>query len=228
MMLGYKKLGMVLAAAALLALVPAKAEAQFVRYSPIFWSFEASGGVTIPLGGLSDAAKIGWNAGIGASYFLNPRFALKVEGSLDGHKGETAVGGTAPDDIRVWHYLAGIEYHLTDPTSNFMFNFTILGGGATFDSDRFVVDDFPTAGATTSTEFDQTVWAVNGGLQAGYSFSQHSGNPINMVTLFIAADINVMFVSKSDTEALAALYGRTPWSTTLSVPISGGFRINVP
>ena len=49
-----------------------------------------------------------------------------------------------------------------------------------------------------------------------------------MVTLFIAVDIHVMFVSKSDTEAIAALYGVAPWSTSLAVPIVGGVRINVP
>jgi hypothetical protein len=50
MKVGYKKLGLVLGAVAAVALMPARADAQFVSYSPIFWSFEASGGMAPALG----------------------------------------------------------------------------------------------------------------------------------------------------------------------------------
>ena len=78
MMLGYKKWGAVLGAVALLAvMVPADAEAQFVRYSPIFWSIEGSAGYAIPMSTLKDVADGGVKIGLGGAYFLNPRLAIR-------------------------------------------------------------------------------------------------------------------------------------------------------
>ncbi|MGH7540408.1 MAG: hypothetical protein ACRELC_05370, partial [Gemmatimonadota bacterium] len=83
MKVGYKQLGVVLGAVAALAFLPARADAQFVRYSPIFWSFEGAGGIALPVGDLGDVADPGPTFGVAVSYFLNPRFALRIEGSLD-------------------------------------------------------------------------------------------------------------------------------------------------
>ena len=82
MKVGYKKLGLVLGAVAAFALMPVRADAQFVSYSPIFWSFEGGAGIAIPMGDLSDNTSSGISLWIGGAYFLNPRFALRVELSV--------------------------------------------------------------------------------------------------------------------------------------------------
>lgn len=240
MMVGYKKLGVVLGAVALLATMPAKADAQFVRYSPIFWSFDAGGGVALPLGDLSDVATVGGTAGVGVAYFLNPRFAVIAEGSLDFMKGDDASafeGGEGPE-LRAWHYTGGFEYHVTDPLSNLMFTIDVGAGGTTFDTDRFVVNGFdcsdPTTacesapGAVTSARYDQTYFAVNGGLTVGYSFSRKGANNVPLVTVFLSGDGHFVFGSEEDSRALAAGYGTELFGTSIIVPITAGLRINIP
>ena len=122
MMVGYKKLGgIVLGAVALLTLLPAAADAQFVRYSPIFWSFDGRGGVTLPLGDFSDVADAGVGIGAGLAYFLNPRFALRLDGGADFLKAKDGAtsGGPAPD-IDQWRYFGGFEVHLVRPSAEGM------------------------------------------------------------------------------------------------------------
>ena len=242
MMLGYKKWGVVLGAVALLATMPSKADAQFIRYSTIFWSFDAAGGVAIPVSDLANVAKTGGTAGIGLAYFLNPRFALIAEGSLDFMKGKAGGDFVSSDgagpDLRAWHYTGGFEYYITDPTSNLMFAFDLGAGGVTYDSDRFTVDGWdcsdPTsecdqaAGASTSSSYDQTYFAVNGGLTLGYSFSQTGANNIPMVTVYIAGDVHVAFGDKQDSRALAAGYGVESFGTSILIPVTLGIRINIP
>ena len=84
-MVRYKKLGLVLGAVAMLALLPAKADAQFIRYSPIFWSFDVNAGVELPMSDLSDVAKPGFTVGAGWSYFLNPRFDIRIDEAATGY-----------------------------------------------------------------------------------------------------------------------------------------------
>jgi len=244
MMVGYKKWGVVLGAVALLATMPSKADAQFVRYSPIFWSFDVSGGVAIPVGALADVAKLGGTAGIGLAYFLNPRFSLIAEGSFDFMSGKSGSNnfsssdGAGPD-LRAWHYTAGFEYYITDPVSDLLFSFDLGAGGVTYDTDRFTVTGVdcsnpatacisPAPGATTSSTYDQTYFAVNGGLTLGYNFSRTGANNIPMVTVFIAADAQVGFGKKEDSRALAAGYGVEPFGTSIIIPVTLGIRINIP
>jgi hypothetical protein len=243
MMVGYKKWGVVLGAVALLATMPSKADAQFVRYSPIFWSFDVNGGAAIPVGALSDVASVGGTVGAGLAYFLNPRFALIAEGSFDFMTGKSGSNNfssadAAGPDLRAWHYTGGFEYYITDPTSNLLFSFDLGAGGVTYDTDRFTVDDVDCSnpdvacitapGARVTSTYDQTYFAVNGGLTLGYSFSQTGANNIPMVTLFIAADGHFAFGKKEDSRALAAGYGVEPFGTTIIIPVTLGIRINIP
>ncbi|MDX1579462.1 MAG: hypothetical protein R3266_13330, partial [Gemmatimonadota bacterium] len=121
-MLGYKKLGgLILGAVALLALLPAAADAQFIRYSPIFWSFDGRGGIALPIGDLEDVADAGATVGAGLAYFLNPRFALRIDGNASFLGGKDAVGseaGSSAPDLRAFDFVGGFEVHLTDPSSS--------------------------------------------------------------------------------------------------------------
>jgi len=242
MMVGYKKWGVVLGAVALLATMPSKADAQFVRYSPIFWSFDVGGGVAIPVSGVNDVAELGGTVGMGLAYFLNPRFSLIAEGSFDWMGGKSGSNfsssdGTGPD-LRAWHYTAGFEYYITDPMSDLMFAFDLGAGGVTYDTDRFTVSGadcsdpsgpcISAQGASTTSTYDQTYFAVNGGLTLGYSFSHTGANNVPMVTVFIAADAQVGFGKKEDSRALAAGYGVEPFGTSVIIPVTLGIRINIP
>lgn len=227
MKVGYKKLGLVLGAVAALALMPARADAQFVSYSPIFWSFDGGAGIAIPMGDLSDNAGSGVSFAIGGSYFLNPRLALRVDGGLS--LMGAADGAPADPDLQIWNFLGGFEYHIADPTSDLMFAFDISAGGVTFDTQHFTVQDYPTAGASTFGSFSKTFFAAQGGLRLGYNFARQAGTGTPVASLYINADLHLFFTSEEDTELFAAYNGNaTGFGTSYMVPITAGIRINVP
>jgi len=228
MKVGYRKLGWVLGAVVAVALLPVRAEAQFVRYSPVFWSFEGSAGLALPMGGLGDTAESGPSFRLAASYFLNPRFALRAEGGIDlmGTAGTT----TATDpDLQVWHFTGGFEYHLTDPTSNTMFAFDLGLGGASFDTGIFTANDFPTTGANQTGAFQNTYMAAKGGLKLGYNFARHGGSGTPIATIFVQGSLHLIFADEDETARYASLANNTSgFSTAMQVPITAGIRFNIP
>jgi hypothetical protein len=236
MMVGYKKLGMVLGAVAVLALLPARADAQFVRYSPVFWAIEGGGGITLPVGDLGDVADPGLTLGLAGSYFLNPRFALRVEGGLSFLEGADGAQGGIDPDLTMWAFTGGFEYHITDPTANTFFTFDLGAGGVTFDSDVFSVDGVlcnpsctSSTGARSTGNFNHTYFALNGGLQLGYNFARHTATGTPMGTIFIGADIHLVFADEADSGLISALYGGTSgFDTVYAIPITGGLRLNIP
>lgn len=236
MMVGYKKLGMVLGAVAVLALLPARADAQFVRYSPVFWAVEGNGGITLPMGDLGDVADPGLTLGLAGSYFLNPRFALRVEGGLSFLGAADGAQGGVDPELRMWTFTGGFEYHITDPTSSTFFTFDLGAGGVTFDTDVFSVNNVvcnPTCttstGATSTGNFDHTYLTLNGGLQLGYNFARHTATGTPMATIFIGADIYLVFADAVDSSLISALYGGTSgFDTVYAVPITAGLRLNIP
>ena len=229
MKVGYKKLGLVLGAVVALALMPARADAQMVRYSPIFWSFDVGGGYAIPLGTLSDNMKAGPSLALGASYFLNPRLALRAEGGLSWMGDTDAVEARGADpQLQIWTYTGGIEYHISDPTGDLMFTVDFGVGGATFDSKVFTVNDYPTVGASTTGTFNKTRMAIDGGLKVGYNFARHAATGVPMATIYLKADANVIFTKNVDTALWSALNSAQPFGTGLLLPITAGIRVNLP
>ncbi len=226
MKVGYKKLGLVLGAVAAFAILPARADAQFIRYSPVFWSFEGGAGIAFPLGDLGDVAESGPSFGLAASYFLNPRFALRGEGSVDLY-GEPS-GATIDPDLRIWHFTGGFEYHIADPTGGLLFAFDLGLGGVTFDTNVFQVRDFPNTGDTATGSFQKTYLAANGGLKLGYNFARHSQTGTPMVAIFIQGDLHLMFADDQDSALLAAAFGQTGFNTVYAVPVTAGLRFNIP
>jgi hypothetical protein len=227
MKVGYKKLGLVLGAVAAVALMPARVDAQMVRYSPIFWSFEAGGGMTIPMGDLADNSKSGGSMALGAGYFLNPRLALTGQGGLS-FMGDTDAAATAAPELKIWTFMGGIEYHFADPTGNLLFAMDLGLGGGTFDTKVFTVSDFPSAGASTSGNFQKTRMAASGGLKLGYNFARHSATGVPMVTLYIDAAFQAIFLDETDTQLFAALNGMQPFGTAMLIPVTAGLRVNIP
>lgn len=226
MKVGYKKLGLVLGAVVALALLPARADAQFVRYSPVFWSFEGSGGIALPMGDLNDVADSGASFQGAVSYFLNPRFALRAEGGLN-ILGDDLVGvGGSDPSFRIWTVTGGFEYHLTDPTGSGLIAIDFGAGAGIFDTDFFNVSSG--GGGSTAQAFNQTYFGANGGIKLGYNFARHSQTNVPMVTLFIQGDLDVIFADDQDTAVLASSAGQSGFGTTIMIPIRAGLRVNIP
>lgn len=228
MKVGYKKLGFVLGAVAALAFLPARADAQIVRYSPIFWSFEGNGGIALPLGDLGDVADAGPSFGLAASYFLNPRLALRAEGSLDMYGAPSAISDIDDPDLRIWHFTGGLEFHLVDPTGNTTVAFDVGVGGVTFDTKVFQVDNFPNSGDTATGAFQKTYLAGNAGIKLGYNFWRHAETNTPMATIFIQGDFHLMFADEDDSALLATFNGASPFGTVFAVPVTAGLRFNIP
>lgn len=229
-MVGYRKLGLVLGAVAMLALLPAKADAQFISYSPIFWSFDVNAGVAIPLGDLGDVSKSGFAISGGAAYFLNPRLAVVARGGADflgGDSGADFVGGEGPD-LTVIHYTGGIEGHLADPMGDFLAAITVAAGGASFDTDQYSVNDYPSSGAVSTQSFTQTYFALQGGLTLGYNFARKGANNVPTVTFFISGQAHYIFADEDETAVLAAGYGVSAFDSMFEIPITAGLRFNIP
>jgi len=226
MKVGHKKLGFVLGAVAAVALLPVRADAQFVSYSPVFFSFEGGGGLAIPLGDLDDVADPGPSVAVGASYFLNPHLALRVEGGVD----FLDQGGSAPKDVdlQIWHYLAGLEYVFSDPTSSALFSVDFGAGGTTFDTDVFIVPDG--SGGSTTGNFAQTYFALQGGLKLGYSFAHDSSTGVPVATIYVNGDIHVLFADEGDSALFTEFSGAgtSGFGTVTVIPITAGIRFNIP
>jgi len=225
MKVGYKKLGLVFGAVAAVALLPVRADAQIVSYSPVFWSFEGGGGVAIPVGDLSDVSSSGGSLKAAASYFLNPHLALRIEGGLD----LMDKGDNAPSDpnLNIWHFLGGFEYVISDPTSDVFFALDFLAGGVTFDTDFFQLQ---TSGGQTTANFDQTYAAVKGGLKLGYSFARHAGTGVPIATIYVNGDIHVLFADEGDSSLFTQFNGAgsAGFGTVTLIPITAGIRFNIP
>lgn len=234
MMVGYKKLGAVLTAVAVaaLALGPATAEAQvpgpdregFISYSPAIWSFDLRGGVAIPTGDLDDVTDMGASIGAGLAYFLNPRFALRLDGNIDFLQPDDVGGPDAPI-LRVWSYIGGFEFHVTDPHDGLTFAIDLGGGGSMYWSDRF---DLPDQGLT-DTRFKKTYPAAQGGARIGVNLGPEARSGARVVNLFVSGTARIIFGTEERTERFAARFpGAQPWDTALIFPIEGGIRINIP
>lgn len=226
MKVGYKKLGLVLGAVVALALLPARADAQFVRYSPVFWSFEGSAGIALPMGDLNDVADSGASFQGAVAYFLNPSFALRAEGGLN-ILGDDLVGiGGEDPAFRIWTVMGGFEYHITDPTSNGTVAIDFGAGLGIFDTDFYSISSG--GGGSTTQAFNQSYFAANGGLKLGYNFARHSQTNTPIVSLFIQGDVDVIFADDQDTAVLASASGQSGFGTTILVPIRAGLRFNIP
>lgn len=217
MKMGYKELGAALGvlAVAALGLAPSALQAQaadtegFIRYSPVLFSTDVRGGVAVAGGDLGDVADAGVTLGAGVAYFLNPRFALRLDGNVDFLQGRDEQPG-APT-IRAWHYTGGFEVHLTEPSDpGLSFVFDLGAGGMYFHSDEF-----------NGQRFRDTNFQVKGGARVGVNVSP-------VVNLFVGGAARMIMANEEGNQDLSAFYGVEPFETVWTFPLEGGLRINVP
>ncbi|MFQ5688992.1 MAG: hypothetical protein ACE5HQ_01805 [Gemmatimonadota bacterium] len=219
-MLGYRKLGVYLGAVAVFALLPSAANAQVLQYSPIYWSFDVRGGVTVPVGDLDDVMDSGATIGAGLAYFLNPRLALRLDGNVDFLQAGSATNPGAPD-MNIYRIMGGLELHLVDPSSSDVsLSVNLLAGAATLDSDEFSFDR-PDGTKILAAQLNETYFTFDGGVRLGVNASQ-------WVNIFVGGDVNVIFGDSDDSAFMAEFFGVDPFDTIVTIPIQGGIRINFP
>lgn len=204
------KMRMSLLAIAAAMTLPAAAQAQG-RFS-----VDARGGIAIPASDLADLQDVGASAGVGLSYDLTRRLAVRVDGDVDILSGaDSGVSGASAPDFNVFHYGAGLALGLIDPASS-PWNIVVnAGAGAsTFDSDTF------TAGGTT-TDFSETYFTANGGLRVAYDVSSTFG-------LFVQGQAFLMFTDEEDTAIFNQINSEVDpagFDTAWTIPITAGFSL---
>ncbi|WP_419162577.1 hypothetical protein [Candidatus Palauibacter sp.] len=224
MKVGYRKLGLALGAAAVLALSPVRAEAQAGAYSPMFWSFEGGVGMVLPMGDLADAAESGPAFSAAASYFLQPRLALRAEGGLD----MLGTKGAVDPNFQIFHLTGGIEYHLVDPLGNTTVALDAGLGASTLNTDAFLLRDHPSPGRHTVGLVNGSYFSANAGIKVGFNFARHAESGVPMVTLFAQADIRMIMADADETHVYAALNNLSGFDTMMEIPFSVGLRVNFP
>lgn len=165
-MLDYKKLGTVLAVAAALTL-PTSVDAQVERP----WMFDIDIGAAFPVGDLEDTHEVGTSFGVGIGYWVNPRIALRADGSLHIAGGKDVDDPDVTDEIPdfdFWNYQAGLTFAVTPRDSDGPLNVTAtaLAGGTTLDIGADAV-----AGPAVP-DFTETYFSAAGNLRVGYEINR--------------------------------------------------------
>ncbi|MFQ5530924.1 MAG: outer membrane beta-barrel protein [Gemmatimonadota bacterium] len=179
-------------------------------------SVEARGGIAIPTSDLSDIADEGPSFGVGVSFPLNDRLAVRVDGDVDILSGKDASGpGSEGPDLNLYHYGAGLEYALVQPGgSRWGLDVNVGAGATTFDSDEFDVMGTP-------VDFSETYFTANGGLTLGYQVSPS-------VNVFVGGQAFVMFADEADTAVFAAISPEVDpagFDTAVTIPVTAGVEI---
>lgn len=180
------------------------------------FSIEPRGGVAVPAGDLSDVADVGPSVGIGFAYRLTNRLSVRVDGDADIFAGLDA-DGSAPEgpDVTIFHYGAGAEYALLDPSANrWEINANVGAGASTFDVDEFSADGSP-------VDFSETYFTVNGGLQVGYDVTP-------TVNVFGRGQAYLMLTDEEDTAVFNAINPEIDpagFDSAWSIPLSVGVAI---
>lgn len=201
---------LIAALAAVVMLVPASSPLQAQAQSSTKGAFVVDGrlGIALPFGSLGDLENAGLGAGLGAAYWINPRFAVRADWSLEALNGNTIPAGQSFRDMRLWHYTGGVEANLAPPVSGNV-KFTVNGGlGVT-------TVDFSGSGPS------HTYFGMTGGAKLAFPMSPQ-------VDLYGGAQLNLTFSSSTDT-FLRDVGGNLPsqlgTSSLWSLPLYGGIQV---
>lgn len=202
--------GFAVTAAVIFALAPATLHAQD-RGSV---SFQAQGGVAVPVSDLADVTDPGATFGAGVAYWISPRLAIRADGDVSLLTG-TDSEGTGPEgpDMNLFHYNGGLQLQLTDPElSRFRFLVNLGAGATTFDADE-------PEGAGQAADFSETYFTANGGLSVGLDVT-------SAVSVFLDGQWYLAFTDEEDTAGFGDFTGDGEGFDTASVvPITLGLRI---
>lgn len=177
------------------------------------FAIDARGGVAVPASAVADLEDVGASVGIGFSYALSPRIAVRLDGDVDILSGtDSEVSGSSAPDMNIYHYGAGLGVAIFDPArSRWAVDLNVGAGASTFD-----VDTFPADGSTV--DFSETYFTTSGGLAIGYDVSQG-------VNVFIRGQAYLAFTDEEDTAVFADVSSEIDpagFDTAWTIPITGG------
>lgn len=222
---GWRRAGLPAAcAAALLFAVPAAAAAQAdpaVGPQPGGFGFDASAGVAIPSGELSNVVDAGASLAGGVTYHVDRRFGVWGDVDLQWMAGATDDVGTTFPDMRMLHAALGGElnvfggYDLRDDPHPQPFITTLrVGIGLTDFSTEETLD----GGAPSPVDFDPTELSFQGALAAGWQATPR-------VKVYVSSTVHMALTDRADTGAYAALSPQVEtFDTAWVVPVRAGLR----
>lgn len=200
--------------------VPATAHAQNAGE----WSIDGRGGIAVPAGDLADLSSVGGNAALGLAYWVTPRVALRVDGSVDFLTGrdasEEGILVSEVPDMTLWHYVGGVELRLTPPReTRWDVTVNVEGGAATVDT-----DDHPLLAAAPDGDlsFTETYFSANGGLDVGYRVSPH-------VSVFVGGQAYLVATDDQDTRVFSDFSSAVDpdgFSSAWTFPVQGGVSVS--
>lgn len=213
------------ALAALLAWLPAEAEAQQGNFF-----VEGRGGIGLGLGDVSELTEPGPTFGLELGYWLDDRLAVTVGGDATLFQGEDQdpSEGIAIDvpDIRMFHYTAGLQVRATPHDNPFAVRFGGGVGATTIDTDQFPAAFL--AGLPLGVEppedgeFHTTEPTFQGNLSVGYDVSPR-------FSIFAGTRPYVALTDRQETqffhEAVAAVDVRG-FNTAWDLPVHAGVRVD--
>ena len=158
-------------------------------------SLEGQAGLAVPLGNLSNAASLGGSFGVGASFWLSPKVALRASVEFEPLSGadfpqlefdsfssqSASAASESFPGTTIWYYSAGVEMaFLGASESPWSLNATIAAGGSTMSVDRLY-----------ETRMTNTYVAANAGLAVGHRIGSHLDG-------FLRQQVHVVFNSADD------------------------------
>lgn len=215
-----RRVGVIAAAAALLAWSPGQADAQDVSVGIDGW-----GGVAFPTSNLGEFQDFGPSFGLGVEYLVTDRVFVRASGAVDLHRGKEAddldgpPGSPAAPDMTLFHYTAGVGVGLVPrDVSNWNLALSLEAGGTSV-----TTDDFP-AGATPppgGTDFSETYFGLSPGLRVGYLFADR-------YDLFVRSQPHFAFSDTEDTAIFSQFdsgIDAEGFEDIWNVPVTAGLQV---
>ncbi len=191
---------------------------------------DARAGVAVPAGELADFGRPGPSYGLGVSYRLSDRLALRAEGAFDDFRTRTffastpeqaAFLGLAPGPrvgVRVWHYTAGLRFSLTPPGSRLALGANTGVGLARTSTDATTGALSDPLGSSLTLSESHVDPAATVGLQVAYRLDER-------LHVFAVGELRTVFGASRRPEDTFVV---RPFGTTAMVPATAGFRMSLP
>lgn len=200
--------------AAAVATVPTATAAQASSAASSF-DFTIQSGLSAPVSDLSDGWDTGANLGVAASFWLNDRFAVRLDGSVDLLDGKSTSPNNAVPDLNLFHLGAGLEYSVTDrATSNLRVNLNVGAGITRMQSDHV-------GPSSLSPTFGENYLHVNGGVEVAYRIT-------DQVHLGVLSQAYITLADEDDTGFFRDFNPSTDlttFSSAVTIPITVTLRM---
>lgn len=185
---------------------------------------EARGGLTVPMGELSDLADPGPGFAGAVSYHFSPWVAVQAVGGVDLFPGKDVTAQGFPEqtpDIELWHVGGGLvgTYGPEQSPWSVSVNGTVLATSfetATFDELVFDPDTGDPIG-----DFSENYVTVAGGLRIAYDVTSR-------IAAFVHGEYRILLADEADTEVFELLSPEvTAFDTESTLPLTAGASVRL-